>query len=58
MSINITELNNPPKEDDVQKKQGKKRKAKKQSNVRDLKPSKEVKGGIKYPNPIYRGGTS
>jgi hypothetical protein len=40
----------------MQKKQDKKKKAKKQTNVRDLKPSKEVKGGIKYPDPIFRGG--
>jgi hypothetical protein len=40
----------------MQKKQDKKKKAKKQSNVRDLKPSKEAKGGggIKYPDPIFR----
>ena len=58
LSTNITELNNPPKEDDMQKKQDKKKKAKKQTNVRDLKPSKDAKGGKKYPDPIYRGGTS
>ena len=40
------------------KQQAKKQKAKKQTNVRDLKPSKEVKGGIKYPDPIFRGGSS